>query len=249
MIPSAPPTRIPYAWTNSASRPLSKETTYDIREIITATPAPPVPPITPPGPIFPNMCLGNQGLMTDVIRTNILQMHNWRRSQLAFGNIKNGRNDYNFPTASNMYKMVYDCNLEKDALAFANHCTLTTSASRPGQGENVHVGPLSTDYVLTARNAVQAWWSQVFKNGLNQRVIFTTNLRDKPAAPTAFTQMGWAKSVKLGCAVVSCPTNTFTVCRYSEQGNIVNQQIYIPGTPCAACLGSCIIAEGLCTTP
>ncbi|RCN47661.1 SCP-like protein [Ancylostoma caninum] len=228
------------------------------------TPAPPVPPVTPPGPILPNMCPGNAGLMTDVIRTNILQMHNWRRSQLAFGNIKNGKNDYNLPTASNMYKMAYDCNLEKDALVFASKCSLASSpqTSRVGQGENVHVGSLSTDHLLTGRNklhaetpakrkfqAVQAWWSQVFKNGLNQKVIFTTNLRDKPAAPTAFTQMGWAKSVKLGCAIVSCPTNMFTVCRYSEKGNIVNQQIYIPGTPCAACPGSCIVAEGLCATP
>ncbi|EPB73816.1 SCP-like protein [Ancylostoma ceylanicum] len=219
---------------------------------LAATPAPPVVPTTTTlGPIYSIMCPGNPGLMTDVVRANILQMHNWRRSQLAFGKIKNGKNDYNLPPASNMYKMNYDCNLEKNALAFASRCTMTSSppASRPDQGQNVHVGPLTTDYLLTGQNAVKAWWSQIFKNGLNQKMLFTTNLRDKPAAPTAFTQMGWATSVKLGCAIVQCPSNMFTVCRYSAAGNIVNQQIYIPGTPCAACPWSCIATEGLCATP
>ncbi|KIH59853.1 hypothetical protein ANCDUO_09906 [Ancylostoma duodenale] len=61
--------------------------------------------------------------------------------------------------------------------------------------------------------------------------------------------MGWAKSVKLGCAVVQCSTNTFTVCRYKAAGNILDEYIYEQGKVCGACPDTCITAEGLCPTP
>ncbi|EYC28917.1 hypothetical protein Y032_0007g3499 [Ancylostoma ceylanicum] len=44
--------------------------------------------------------------MTDAARKRVRAMHNWRRSQLALGNVQNGRNNYNCSQAANMYKMV-----------------------------------------------------------------------------------------------------------------------------------------------
>ncbi|EYC28904.1 hypothetical protein Y032_0007g3490 [Ancylostoma ceylanicum] len=205
----------------------------------------PKPQPTPCPPTTGGMCSNTE--MTDTIRRKILQMHNWRRSQLALGNIKNGKNSYNCPTAANMYKMKYDCDLENLALAYAKQCTLAPS-NTPTEGENVHSAPYNADQYAAAKAAVQAWWSQIFKNGLNQKMLFIANLRDKPNAPTAFTQMGWAQSYRIGCAVVQCGGNWFSVCRYSAKGNILNQQIYQVGPPCSACTTSCL-GEGLCATP
>ncbi|RCN52265.1 SCP-like protein [Ancylostoma caninum] len=185
--------------------------------------------------------------MTDEVRKKILDMHNWRRSQLALGRIKNGRNPYNCPTAANMYKMKYDCELEKSALDYAKQCSHKPT-TRQGQGENVHSGRPKNDKVKEAKQAVQSWWNQIFQNGLNQKMTFLQNLRDKPNAPTAFTQMAWALSTKIGCAVVDCKGKTFTVCRYKEEGNVVPKQIYEVGEPCSACRTSCV-GEGLCATP
>ncbi|KIH55993.1 hypothetical protein ANCDUO_13835 [Ancylostoma duodenale] len=61
--------------------------------------------------------------------------------------------------------------------------------------------------------------------------------------------MAWANSVKLGCAVVKCQANTFTVCRYKAAGNILDEYIYVQGKVCDACPTTCITAEGLCPTP
>ncbi|EPB70845.1 SCP-like protein [Ancylostoma ceylanicum] len=167
-----------------------------------------------PNPPATGMCPNAE--MTDEIRNEILRMHNWRRTKLAKGNIKNGLNSYYCPKASNMYKMKYDCALENSALAYAKQCQLKPSNPQ-NEGENIHSASLNQNKTAAARTAVKAWWSQIFKNGINQKVLFIANLRDKPNAPTSFTQMAWAKSYKIGCAVVDCPANTFTVCRYQAK--------------------------------
>nr|AAO63577.1 secreted protein 5 precursor [Ancylostoma caninum] len=211
---------------------------------IIPTPHPPNPPNPPPA-MSPN------AEMTDAARKKVLGMHNWRRSQVALGNVQNGKNAYNCPTATDMYKIEYDCDLENSALAYAKQCSLVGSAegTRPGEGENVHKGALVTDPEAAVQTAVQAWWSQISQNGLNAQMKFTAFLKDKPDAPTAFTQMAWAKSVKLGCAVSNCQADTFTVCRYKAAGNIVGEFIYTKGNVCDACKATCITAEGLCPTP
>ncbi|KIH48475.1 hypothetical protein ANCDUO_21455, partial [Ancylostoma duodenale] len=61
-------------------------------------PNPPAPPVQ-----GGTMCQNTE--MTDATRKKVRAMHNWRRSQLALGNIKNGLNNYNCPKAANMYKM------------------------------------------------------------------------------------------------------------------------------------------------
>ncbi|KHJ96002.1 hypothetical protein OESDEN_04044, partial [Oesophagostomum dentatum] len=70
---------------------------------------------------------------------------------------------------------------------------------------------------------------------MNKKMTFLISLQTKPNAPLGFTQMVWARSTKVGCAVVNCNSSTFTVCRYSPAGNILNQQIYQVGKPCSMC--------------
>ncbi|EYC28909.1 hypothetical protein Y032_0007g3493 [Ancylostoma ceylanicum] len=93
--------------------------------------------------------------------------------------------------STRIHNLKYDCELEKSALEYAKQCSHKPSdpATRQGQGENVHSGPQESDKVKAAKRAVQSWWSQIFQNGVNQKMTFLQNLRDKPNAPTAFTQV------------------------------------------------------------
>ncbi|VDM74856.1 unnamed protein product [Strongylus vulgaris] len=81
----------------------------------------------------------NPSEMTNEIRNRMLTMHNWRRSQLALGNIRNGKQgNRNLPTAQNMLMMRYDMSLENEAQAYASRCPTSGSAvaTRPASGEN-----------------------------------------------------------------------------------------------------------------
>ncbi|PIO70036.1 SCP-like protein [Teladorsagia circumcincta] len=84
-------------------------------------------------------CSGNTG-MTDRLREKFLMMHNYRRSRMALGKVKNFKGE-SFPKAANMEKMVYNCDLEADAMIYAETCALGRSypGTRKGQGENVAV--------------------------------------------------------------------------------------------------------------
>ncbi|PIO73347.1 SCP-like protein [Teladorsagia circumcincta] len=96
------------------------------------------------------MCPDNEG-MRDHFRELFLEMHNYRRSNIALGKVRKdtGRN---FPMAADMQKMVYDCDLEADAMIYAETCALQRSypGTRKGQGENVAVVQPSSAVDFTA---------------------------------------------------------------------------------------------------
>ncbi|KIH61789.1 hypothetical protein ANCDUO_07936 [Ancylostoma duodenale] len=96
--------------------------------------------------------------MGDPARKAILDVHNKRRSRLARGLIRNGKNvtNGNLPTASFMPKMVYDCATEADAIDYADSCELKKSAEkdRKGFGENVYVYPAPNADPVEAFEAV-----------------------------------------------------------------------------------------------
>ncbi|CAJ0595741.1 unnamed protein product [Cylicocyclus nassatus] len=194
--------------------------------------------------------------MTAAGRNKAVKTHNYRRTLLATGQIRNGKNpsNANLPTAAFMSKMEYDMDLEAQAIDYAKGCSLKKSdeSTRPGIGENVYVhDTVITDQVELFNTVAISWWTQIFKDGINRQLIFSENLRDKQAKKgidqTAFTQMAWANTNKIGCAVVDCSGKSFVVCRYSPAGNILNQTIYRIGNVCGLCGGTCSPDVGLCT--
>ncbi|EYC12702.1 hypothetical protein Y032_0046g1373 [Ancylostoma ceylanicum] len=207
---------------------------------------------TPPGPGGgPNTkCPKNKG-MGDPARKAILDAHNKRRSKLARGQIRNGRKatNKNLPTASFMTKMTYDCATEAEAIEYANTCELMKSAQndRRGYGENVFIYPApNADPVAAFEAAAKSWWDQIFLDGINWEVKYTQSLKDKTIDQKAFTQMAWAKSMKLGCGMQTCGMSSFIVCRYSPAGNVLNEPIYLPGDICSGCRAACKESDGLC---
>ncbi|CAJ0595582.1 unnamed protein product [Cylicocyclus nassatus] len=193
--------------------------------------------------------------MTVAGRTKVVNAHNYRRTLLATGQIRNGKNpsNANLPTAAFMSKMEYDMNLEAQAIEHAKGCSLEKSdeSTRTGIGENVYVHKTVIKDPVELFNIVAiSWWTQIFQDGINNQLIFSENLRDKQAKKgidqTAFTQIAWANTSKIGCASVDCSGKSFVVCRYSPAGNILNQPIYRIGYVCQGCQGTCSSADGLC---
>ncbi|EPB77281.1 hypothetical protein ANCCEY_03652 [Ancylostoma ceylanicum] len=58
--------------------------------------------------------------------------------------------------------------------------------------------------------------------------------------------MAWAATRRLGCAVVKCSGRYNVVCRYSERGNIVGEEIYKRGRPCSQCPQGSTCMDNLC---
>ncbi|CAJ0595455.1 unnamed protein product [Cylicocyclus nassatus] len=184
--------------------------------------------------------------MTDEIREHIITMHNYRRANLAKGSIRNGKEgNPNCPTAQNMYEMRYDMDLETEAQTYANQCPTKRSTM---QGENFQKhSSITISYYDAAVEAIKTWWKQISTNGINAQMLYTQTLETKTGSPNMFTQVGWAKSYKVGCGISRCTDGTVVVCRYNPRGNVYQEYIYKKGTTCGACAKEC--KDGLCPAP
>ncbi|KAK6019133.1 SCP-like protein, partial [Ostertagia ostertagi] len=172
---------------------------------------------TPPASPDNKICPSNSG-MTDKLRVRSHEAHNFRRSRLAQGMVKNkmGRT---LPQATNMYKLVYNCTLEKSAMDSANRCSTIQDPNLPsGVGENNYF--FSKDGISSEVEAliyaVKYWWSSIRKyGGMGRHVTYT--LYNELTPTKYFTQMAWATTQHFGCAVVSCGNYWSTVCHYSPK--------------------------------
>ncbi|KAK6746315.1 hypothetical protein RB195_012431 [Necator americanus] len=220
------------------------------------------------------MCQGNKG-MTDEGRKKVLEAHNTRRSLLARGLVQNGKSTSKLPSSLFMPKMIYNCETEASAIEYANGCSLKKSeeSTRPGVRRKrirlpiterrprdkkdcwlTAVYKCSGNYNLVSRDlyelakllAATSWWDQITKEAIDRQVTYSVNLRNKEIDQSAFTQMAWASSVRLGCAIQTCFAKSFIVCRYSPAGNVLKEQIYKPGVVCKGCQAACKTSDGLC---
>ncbi|CAD5230363.1 unnamed protein product [Bursaphelenchus okinawaensis] len=175
----------------------------------------------------------------------ILKAHNDYRRTLAKGQAK-GQNGGTFPAAANMNELVWDTDLETKADQWAQACNFE-HPSNPGYGQNLAAASPFSSADDALKSAVDEWWGE----GKNYPagVAFTFG-----SSTGHFTQVAWAATSKVGCAVQNCTNGqslfgtsdwTFTVCDYLSPGNYQNQDIYKSGEACSACSGgSC--DDGLC---
>uniref|UniRef100_A0A914ZWM8 SCP domain-containing protein n=1 Tax=Parascaris univalens TaxID=6257 RepID=A0A914ZWM8_PARUN len=191
-------------------------------------------------------------VLTDDERLLILEEHNSRRSRLAKGLEKTAK--WTAPQASEMYKMVYDCQLEKWAQKHADRCYFKHSEDRHDVGENIYK---STDTKSSKfyhlKKAAELWWRELeeVESKSSGPLIFKGQL-----SIGHFTQMAWYKTVNLGCGISSSCPEVYVVCQYSPAGNSRNQMVYPVATShctkdadCRYYNGStCDVDEGLCIT-
>ncbi|KHJ89750.1 SCP-like protein [Oesophagostomum dentatum] len=190
--------------------------------------------------------------MTDALRTKFLDAHNYRRELLATGQVAKRNGNY-LPKAANMQRMRYNCALEVQVGEFLKTCPKAGSAesARIGTGENfLRISQDGiADYTKAVEKAVTSWWKVIrTTEGIGMAVTFRAHHVGAPIS--SFTQMAWATSRKLGCAVAKCTGDYIAVCRYQPRGNYVEQVVYAKGTPCSACPSGAWCTNGaLCALP
>ncbi|KAL6733936.1 hypothetical protein Aduo_004532 [Ancylostoma duodenale] len=178
----------------------------------------------------------NDPSMKDDTRNAFESAHNKYRSIVARGKGYNGIINYT-PTAANMLKMTYNCNMEAGAIVQAKTCSRKESnpKSRPGIGENIiEINKMYLTMPEVAKQATERWFRQLSMHGVNANMFFDNAIQRKNTV-NHFTQMVWHSSNAVGCGIHNCGKFFFVVCRYSPRGNTINEPIYLIGQKCGAC--------------
>ncbi|XP_052062033.1 GLIPR1-like protein 1 [Mytilus californianus] len=156
-------------------------------------------------------------------RDSILQLHNDARNSVQ-------------PSASNMQQMTWSNELASVAQTYANKCVWSHNSARSSQassfyyvGENIYVTTSSYGYL---DSGVASW--------VNEKKDYDYASNSCSGVCGHYTQVVWADSTKLGCAVGSCATMTnlpsyfknvkFLVCNYGPGGNYNGVKPYEQGT-------------------
>ncbi|KAK0394047.1 hypothetical protein QR680_000543 [Steinernema hermaphroditum] len=117
-----------------------------------------------------------------------------------------------------MYKMSYDCQLEKIAQSWADRCEFKHSpSSLRNAGENLYMSWPTVQNDGPALAASDSWWSELKEIGVEQfspQFNFTEFLFSKGVGH--YTQMAWAKTTKIGCGHAKCPNMNLVVCNYRQ---------------------------------
>ncbi|KAF3858514.1 hypothetical protein F7725_011715, partial [Dissostichus mawsoni] len=166
----------------------------------------------------------------------ILDLHNKLRGQVH-------------PPASNMEFMVWDHELERSAEHWAHTCRWEHGPSHMltqiGQNLGAHWG---RDRPPTYH--VQAWYDEVrhYSYPYSQECNPHCPLRCSGPVCTHYTQLVWATSNRIGCAINVCynmnvwgmiwTKAVYLVCNYSPPGNWWGHAPYKYGSPCSACPAS-----------
>ncbi|XP_063178976.1 glioma pathogenesis-related protein 1 isoform X2 [Chroicocephalus ridibundus] len=138
----------------------------------------------------------------------------------------------------------WDPDLAKTAKAWAKKCLFehNTYLKDPGQahpkftpvGENLWTGTVS---IFTVQGAIATWYNEVSDYN------YATNNCRKTCGH--YTQIVWATSYKVGCAVHFCPTVAYShvtnaahfICNYGPAGNYPRHP-YKTGAACSDCNGN-----------
>ncbi|KAJ1349299.1 hypothetical protein KIN20_004791 [Parelaphostrongylus tenuis] len=169
---------------------------------------------------------GSNGVMTDAVRNDFLDMHNFYRSIVATGRAVD-KIDKRAPKAAAMPKLKYSCELEQSATYHAGFCQFSHS-----QGNN----------------ATEGWFEELEDYGVGRANILTQQLFNRPGQIGHYTQLVWQGTRYVGCGIRDCQSSTLVVCQYYNAGNRFESKIYEIGRPCSKCAAEeqCTPTEGLC---
>ncbi|HEX8214024.1 MAG TPA: CAP domain-containing protein [Allosphingosinicella sp.] len=106
------------------------------------------------------------------------------------------------------------------ALAAMGRLEHSPRATRPGQRENLWMGPRGA---YSPEQMVGSWAQEkaYFRRGIFPNVSSTGNWLDV----SHYTQMIWRSTTSLGCAVHQTRTTDYLICRYSPPGNVDGRQV------------------------
>ncbi|XP_041047250.1 cysteine-rich secretory protein LCCL domain-containing 2 [Carcharodon carcharias] len=166
-------------------------------------------------------------------KDEILQLHNHLRGEV-------------YPSCSNMEYMEWDNELERSAESWAQQCVWDHGPSHLlksiGQNLAVHWGRYRSP-----ASHVQAWYDEVkdYTYPYAHECNPWCPERCSGAMCTHYTQLVWATTNRVGCAVNVCArmnvwgeiweNAVYLVCNYSPKGNWIGEAPYKHGRPCSEC--------------
>lgn len=195
----------------------------------------------------------------------LLCKHNETRSRVALGTYENTNIGGTLPVATDMIRFQWDEKLEQVAQNYANLCVWEHNPNRTSQynalsptdidgnaisgtesvGENLAYYGQSNATAATMEMAMVGYngWED---EGLNYSYgALQVNDYCAEAPCGHYTQLIWANSYKVGCAVNFCDAGTvsiypaaYLVCNYASAGNYIGQNPYESGS----------VAEDVCST-
>lgn len=149
----------------------------------------------------------------------------------------NYRNNVN-PPAKSMPQLVWSDDLATSASQWASQCIWNHSRA-PNVGENMYLTSSRTPNISTfdTSHAVNSW------GGEKPFYDYNSNSCVNGIKCRHYTQIIWANSTNIGCAVQDCPKihlangeefkwsngstgGTIVTCQYSPQGNYIGQKPY-----------------------
>uniref|UniRef100_UPI00398ECD6C GLIPR1-like protein 1 n=1 Tax=Pristiophorus japonicus TaxID=55135 RepID=UPI00398ECD6C len=149
------------------------------------------------------------------------------------------------PPATNMMGMTWDEALAKSARAWGKNCIFKHNPSLQQKGA-VHPTffPIGENIFISsggfsAKQAIKRWIAEM------SYYDYSTNKCKPQQMCGHYTQVVWANSYKVGCAVSDCPNgikgsglrgpSIIFVCDYAPAGNYIGAFPYKMGESCSAC--------------
>ncbi|EYC31206.1 hypothetical protein Y032_0004g2023 [Ancylostoma ceylanicum] len=165
---------------------------------------------------------------TDQLRDLYLNFHNDARRRVAKGKEPN-KNGYLNP-AKNMYKLSWNCDMEKKAQDHIRSCSSSLgNFGSYGQNMMSFGGSGFPKPEQQIRQALNSWWNRVKQVGMTGNENRYTN-----QALFTFSNMVLAKTTEIGCAHKVCNNNRMTVfCLYNEIGYFTNEILWETGRACS----------------
>ncbi|KAL6729084.1 hypothetical protein Aduo_000171 [Ancylostoma duodenale] len=163
-------------------------------------------------------------LIADEWRRMVLEFHNERRRVVSEGSQVNG--DKKMPSAKDMNELVWDCNLEQEALREVAKCTGYNGTRAANEAE---IAGKPCNVTSGVKNILKEWWKEIvtappLKNG---------NYYNKTAIPH-FGAMAYFNSTIMACAYDNCGSSTKLLCLYNKKP-AANKPLYENGTMCDGC--------------
>lgn len=156
--------------------------------------------------------------MTDALRRVALSAHNNYRSTVANGKAVN-KDGSKLPKAGDIYMLTYSKMVEGYAQELAKSCVFKHNKVN-GTSNNLYQFGSTAGYMDPAtaiQKSVDGWYAELKNDGQKSLTMDGTNYNH-------FTQVVWAKTKEIGCAVANCPKMdgvqtiykyTYVVCDYS----------------------------------
>ncbi|CAI5706161.1 unnamed protein product [Peronospora effusa] len=146
-------------------------------------------------------------------------------------------------SAANMQRMGWKNDLAKTAASSAAKCSATT-----GPGVNVYQSSsLSSTSLSIIDEAIQEWVVETSMKTLRTLAQpGALGVEIGKGTYNAYSQILWASTTSVGCALASCSGGKMVVCEFSPPGNDGSSAWYVHAEPASKCPSGTTASQGLC---